>query len=356
MLTIHKYQHLDKDWDKDKIVDCCKTKTADDNQPCDVCCYDTWSDEVKQVSKRLKAKQEKSAQLQKKLEFITWRRDKFKTWLTELETAQKMAQDICRQLELIAEHSNKIWSNSFLAVKAIQVLFCMIRDFFMQLEYLKTRYDLLQKCIEKNNDPSLVKGQGILKYVDEYGVKLDAIIKTRDEIIKAAVDAVRLSNLLRNNISTREWPFPYVPCETKYNPCSKEHCHPPCPDPHSSHVYYGFKTIICEWYRIFNCEECCFEDDNPVLPNHNQQVSPSHTPARKDGYCDDSCHLETFTFPICNNDYKNCIKEKFDKDDKAVKKLSEHLKEVNKAKEALQACKTSLDAAIKAVDPAGRCK
>jgi hypothetical protein len=357
MLTIHKYKHLDKDWDKDKILDCCKTNTSD-NPPCDDCCYDTWSDEVKQVNKRLKAKQEQSDQLLKKLEFLTWRRDKFKTWLTELETAQKMAQDICRQLELIAAHSNKIWSNSFLAVKAIQVLFCMIRDFFMQLDYLKTRYDALQKCIEKNPDPSLVKGQGILMYLDAYGVKLDAVIKTRDDIIKAAVDAVRLSNLLRNNISTREWPFPYIPCSktTIYDPCSKEH-RSPCPDPDSPHTHYGFKTIICEWYRLFHCEEKCCGDEDAEPPNHNQQVSVKNMPAKQQtGYCDDSCELETFSFPICNDEYKDCIKERFTKDDKSVKSLSEELKEVNKEKEALLACKSSLDAAIKEVNPADRCK
>ncbi|HLA54085.1 MAG TPA: hypothetical protein VK618_12290 [Flavitalea sp.] len=354
MLTIHKYQPLGKEWDKDKILDCCKTNTTD-NPTCDDCCYDTWSDEVKQVNKRLKAVQERSAQLQKKLDFLTWRRDKFKTWLTELDSAQQMAQDICRQLELIAEQSNKIWSNSFLAVKAIQVLFCMIRDFFMQLDYLKTRYDLLQKCIEKNDDPSLIKGTGILKYVDEYGVKLDAIIKTRDDIIKAAIDTVRLSNLLRNNISTREWPFQYIPCETNYNPCTPEHRHPPCPRPDSTHVHYGFKTIICEWHRLLNCDEDCIKEDECETPNHNQQVSAERA-AGQGANCDDSCDLETFTFPICNDSYKNLIKEKFKKDDRKVKELSEERKEVNKQKESLQACKSSLDAAIKEVNPTDRCK
>ncbi len=357
MLTIHKYQRLDKDWDKDKIRECCKTNTSD-NQPCDDCCYDTWSDEVKQVNKRLKAKQEQSIQLQKKLDFLTWRRDKFKTWITELETAQKMAQDICHQLELIAAHSNKIWSNSFLAVKAIQVLFCMIRDFFMQLDYLKTRYDALQKCIEKNPDPSLIKGQGILLYLDAYGVKLDAVIKTRDDIIKTAVDAVRLSNLLRNNISTREWPFAYIPCSktSNYDPCAKEH-NPPCPDAGNTAVHYGFKTVICEWYRLFHCEEKCCDDENTSVPDHNKQLSEKNEPMKKQGsYCDDNCELETFSFPICNDEYKDCVSERFNKDNKKVKKLSEELKEVNKEKEALQACKNSLDAAIKEVNPIERCR
>lgn len=347
MLTVHHYHKLNDNWDKDSIKECCKTTTVDE-QPCDDCGYDTWSDKLKQVSKYLKAKQEKSAQLQKKTDFLKSRRDTFKTWLDEMDEAQKQAQDICKQLELIATQSNKIWANSFLAVKAIQVLFCMIRDFYSQLDYLKERYDLLQKCIAKNPDPSLVAGQGIRKCLDEYGVKLDAIIKTCSDIIKAAVDAVRLSNLLRNNISTREWPVKYVPCVTPYDPCAT--LEPDCPS-HNHH--HGFKTIICEWHRLFNCDEAC-NDDCSKAPNNNQQISGNAPKAN--GCQDDCCELNTFRFPICNDDYRECVKKRYKDDDSSVKKIEVELKEVNKEKEALQACKNSLEAAIKAVDPAARCK
>ena len=354
MLTIHNYQKLLKDWDKNKILDCCKTDT--DNDPCGGdCCYDTWSDEAKQISKKLNEQKEEVDQLQKHLEFFTIRRDKFKTWKEELKTANNLAKDICRQLELIAEHSNKIWANSFLAVKAIQTLFCMIREFFMQLDYIKTRYDLLQDCITKNTDPSLVQGQGILLYLDDYGKKLDIVIKMRDDIIKAAVDTVRLANLLRNNISTREWPYEYIPCKTKYDPCCDDQ--PACPDPNSHHPHYGFKTVICEWHQFFNCNDSCDCDDDITktssTPNHNQQVSVTpakggHTP-EQNNFCNESCELETFSFPICNNEYKNCITLRYKEDDAKVKEVQGKLEKAIKEREALQACKNSLDAAIKEV-------
>ena len=360
MLTVHNYKNLNKDWDKNKILDCCKTNTDDD--PCGDCCYDTWSDEAKQVSKKLAAQKEIVDQLQKHLEFYTARRNKFKTWKEELETANKLAKDICRQLELIAEHSNKIWANSFLAVKAIQTLFCMIRDFFVQLDYIKKRYEVLQECITKNTDPSLVKGQGILLYLEDYAKKLDIVIKMRDDIIKAAVDTVRLGNLLRNNMSTREWPYEYIPCKTKYDPCCDDQ--PACPSPHSHHPHYGFKTVICEWYYFFNCDKSCDCDDSntTATPNHNQQVSLSNTSGKgghttdQNSFCDESCELETFSFPICNNDYKNCITKRYNEDDATVKEVEKQLEKAIKSKEALQACKNSLDAAIKEVSPTDRCK
>lgn len=43
-------------------------------------------------------------------------------------------------------------------------------------------------------------------------------------------------------------------------------------------------------------------------------------------------------------------------DEKSVKDLSAELKEANKQKESLQACKTSLEKAIAEVDPKARCK
>jgi hypothetical protein len=46
----------------------------------------------------------------------------------------------------------------------------------------------------------------------------------------------------------------------------------------------------------------------------------------------------------------------FKADEQSVKDLSDQLKEANKQKEALQACKSSLEKAIAEVDPKARCK
>jgi hypothetical protein len=175
----------------------------------------------------------------------------------------------------------------------------------------------------------------------------------RDEIIKAAIDAIRIANVLRNNISTREWHWEYKPCETNYDPCN--HHHNPCPDCNDENISYGFKTIICEWYKFFNCEEDCGCDDKQKTQKVEQQKQHSGG-QNQDEYCNDDCRLDTFSFPICNDPYRKCIEKRFEKDDKCVKEVAGDLKEVNKAKESLQACKSSLEAAILAVDPKSRCK
>ena len=87
-------------------------------------------------------------------------------------------------LIVTASARNNWWFNSCKAVEAIQILFCMIKDFYKQIDYLQKRYDELQVCLNNNRDSALEKGKGILKYVDEYAQKLKLILNTRDEIIR----------------------------------------------------------------------------------------------------------------------------------------------------------------------------
>ena len=344
MLTKHKYIKSEEDLTKGKIFDCCNTNVPGDTT-CEDCCYDTWRDELKKVNQRYSEAVENSLQIKNSLTFITDRRDKFKTWMDELLKAEDLARKICNQLEIIAVQSDKIWYNSTKAVAAIEIVFCMIRDFYMRVDYIKKRYDDLQICINNNNDSSLVKGQGLLKCLDDYFIKLDAVIKTRDEIIKLAVEAVKLCNLIRNNISTSETIEGYDPCNTP-KPCN---CTTDGPS------FYGFKTIICEWYCSFGCDEDCV----PCIENNGQPAPTQKTMGSGIGDSNPavSCELEpTFNFPICNDEYK-CRVEKWYKDDEQkVKDLSTTLKEATKEKEALQACKSSLQKAIIEVDPTNRCK
>ena len=341
MLTKHNYQATEEDLTKGKIFDCCNKDVPGDSN-CEDCCYDTWRTELKKVNQQYSEAVENSLQIKNSLTFIADRRDKFKTWLDELLKAEDISRKICNQLEIIAVQSDKIWFNSIKAVDAIEIVFCMIRDFYFRVDYIKKRFDDLQTCINANNDASLVKGQGLLICLDDYFIKLDAVIKTRDEIIKVAVEAVKLSNLIRNNISTSEEIVGYDPCKPGL-PCVSK------PDV----SYYGFKTVICEWYTSFGCDEECTGIPATGTTAAVKQVGSA--------ICDpnppDTCELEpTFDFPICNDEYKGRVKKWYDKDEQKVKDLSNDLKEASKQKEALQACKTSLEKAIIEVDPKNRCK
>jgi hypothetical protein len=354
MLTNHNYNPIVSDWDKKTILECCDKETPDDT--CTDCCYDTWQKELKTVVQKASQAEEAANQLQYKWNLISDRRNTYKTWMDELDKAEKLARDICAQLDIIAVQSDKIWYNSCNAVKAIEILFCMIRDFFVQIDKIKSIYDDLQNCITKNNDPALVRGQGILKYLDEYKLKLDAVLKIRDDIIKSILDALRIANLITNNISTRD-------CSNtdSYDPCVPEQ--KPCPNQDESGMeYYGFKAVIMEWYYSFACDVEC---DGSQNQNQNQNQNQSYAmPKIQQGgstqqdECDygDCELLPTFDFPICNNSYKNCVQKWLDADEKTITDLTTELQKAKKQKEALLACKNSLTKAIAAVDPKERCK
>jgi hypothetical protein len=349
MLTHHNYQTSginihDKEAD---IFKCCQTTNPDD-PTCTDCCYDKWQDELKEVIQNYQREEEKAIQAKKRFEFASEKSQRYKTWLDELNKAEELARQICYQLDIIATQSEKIWYNSIQAVRAIEILFCMLRDFYMQVDCIKKRYDALWICINSNNDPSLqIKDKGILKCLAEYYKKLEEVIKTRDDIIKAIVEAVKISNLIRNGISTQDCPKDYDPCGDK-KPCNCD-----CPP---DQVYYGFKTIICEWYCDFKCDQPCVPESNPKQKTTGSSVQNSQTTTGSE-LCAAECELEpVFEFPFCNNPYKGELESCYITSDKEAKDAAENLMKANKSKEALWACKQSLEKAIAEVDPKNRCK
>lgn len=347
MLTQQNYTGIASDWYKDTILECCKPNDTD--QPCTDCCYDSWETELNKVIPAYNATAELTSQLQKKFDFITSRRDRYKTWSDELDKAEVLAREICSQLKLIAIQSDKIWYNACEAEKAIEILFCMLRDIYMQIDEIKTLYDTLQNCITRNNDPALAKGQGILKYLEEYKTKLDATLKTRDEVIKNIVTAVKLATLIRNGISTRDCQEdtdqPYKPCDPDLTPCASV----------GDAVYYGFKAVICEWYNEFACDTPCSDsttNQQPAQTSSKQQGGSTPPPENNE-----NCELKpVFDFPVCNDKFKSDVKSWVEEDNATIVTLIEELNDAKTKQQSLLACKNSLDQAIKAVDPATRCK
>ena len=346
MAMYETYVDIPANWDKDTIRDCCNTVNPGD-PTCVDCCYDTWTAELKTVTQKYNSAAEYATQLQNKLTFISDRRSRYKTWDTEILSAQDMAMSICNQLELIAVQSDKIWYSSCKAVLAVETLFCMIRDFFTQIDLIKTQYDDIQNCLSNNSDPSLVKGQGILKALDDYKAKLDIVINLRDDIIKNIVTAIQISNLVRNNISTRDCSDDtFKPCADKMTPCAGDG------------VFYGFKTVICEWYKAFSCAVPCTDSGTTGTTTTSTTPMPSatSTPIIESDCVDGNCELlPTFDFPICNNTYKVCVEKWLAADDASYKEITGQLQQANIDKEALTACRNSLTKALKAVDPKARC-
>jgi hypothetical protein len=323
MLTQHNYEILDRTKWEPKIKECCDKENPEDPRGCD-CCYDKWQDELKDVKVKYSESEEKAKQLKSELSVVEDRRDKLKKWYDELTRANDMARKICDQVEVLLTQTEKVTINTDLAVQAIKTLYCMVRDFYMQVDLIKTKFDRLMNCIKCLNNPALAPGQGIMKCLEEYGKKLEAVIATRDELIKMLMAVIQIACRIHKNIAPE----------------------------------YGLTTVISEWKAAFNCDISC-DDDTPCPPPAAQSKSAKSTAARQDDVvsCLGACDLTPMLqFPICKDPYYQCLDDQYKTDKKKAEDLAKALLEENKKKEGLLSCKQSLESAIKEVDPKNRCK
>jgi hypothetical protein len=334
MLTEHTYQNLPENWDS-KIKECCDKEDPDNPSGCD-CCYDDWVQELKSVKVKYSAAEEKVNQLKKELSLVADRRDKLKKWYDELTIANELARKICHDLEVLWCQAGKVGTNTYLTVKAIRKLYCMVRDFYMQIDKIKIIFDKLMNCVKCLNNPALAPGQGVMKCLEDYGKKLDVLIATRNDLIKMLMDAIKIACRINKNIE---------------------------PD-------FGLSTVITEWRDAIHCEIPC--DDTPVDCNDNlknqgqksQSKGATMQPPQQQqqqqqdetsclGVCD---LIPIFQFPICKDPYYACVDDQYKKDKKRADDLAKEVLDESKKKESLLACKTSLEAAIKEVDPKVICK
>lgn len=317
MITQHTCEKVEETPWKDRIKECCEKEDPDDPRGCD-CCYDTWSEELKEVNTKFSRADEEAKQAAMDLAYISERRNKLKIWYDELTEAHELSQYICDQLELIHDQVEKVTVNTGHAVKAIKILFCMIRDFYMQVDWIKTKYDQIYTCIRCLNDPVLVPGQGIMKCLEEYGKKLDAVIATRDEILKMVMAAIYSAYRINKNLDEE----------------------------------YGLDMVIEEWQITFNCDEECGEGGEASCRYDQDDSEEDEEEDEKQNECR---LVPGLKFPICNDPYYEKIKERYEADKECAAELAKDLNELNKKKESLLACKRSLEAAIKEVDPKIRC-
>lgn len=324
MITEHTYQNLPVDWDA-KIRDCCNKENPDTPRGCD-CCYDNWIEELKDVKVKYSSAEEKVKQTKEELLLVTDRRDKLKKWYDELTKANELARRICDQLEVLLAQTDKVGTNTGLAVEAIKTLYCMVRDFYMQFDYIKTTYDKLMNCIKCLNNPVLAPGLGIMKCLDEYGKKLDAVITTRNELIKMLMTVMKIACRINKNIEPN----------------------------------FGLSTVITEWKDAFNCETNCNDTTSQPCDDKNKRMQTlgQDQQQEQDSSCLGSCDLvPILQFPIiCKEGYYECVEDQYQKDKTKAEELAKTLLEEMKEKEALLACKQSLEAAIKEVDPKMLCK
>jgi hypothetical protein len=305
-----------------KVSECCDpTKPPPDDPGSGDCCYDTWRKECNDATARYNMADKVVSLLTTDVNYMTSQRDMWKGWYDELTKANDCSRKICHQLEIILHHTYRINKNTHLTLRAIHKLYCMVRDFYMQIDLLKKKYDSIINCIKCLNNPVLVPHQGIMILIEDYGNKLDIVIQTRDALLETVIKAISAINKINKNIGH----------------------------------HYGLHEILKEWRKAFNCSEKCYEDteNDKKLRGSGNKNEPYRN--RPEGQIEDLGLKPHFEQPICNSGYYFDVRRRYEIDNSKVDRLNADLLKETKERDALKAWVDGLNAVLKDADPATRC-
>jgi hypothetical protein len=308
------YAPLGNGWETDPAIKCCIKDPNDTPPGCD-CCYNGWTDELTKVKKEYNKVSEQSTQLTSHYKFTADERDKLKVWVDDLNKTDQLAKALCDQFKVMVSQTEKICINSEKSVDSIEILFCMIRDLYEQVDMIVTVWNQIDNCIKCLNSEELPPDSGIRKCLQLYLDKVNDLLKTRSDLLKAVMAAIRLAYGLHEGI---------------------------CSD-------YGLHQVVLEWKSILNCDAKC--------GSSTEAADPCKEPEKNLDEKLNKCRLSPIlTLPVCNDAYYIWVKKQYDADVAEANALADQLVEVNKKKESLAACKASLESAIKEVNPKDLCK
>jgi hypothetical protein len=293
---------------EDEIFNCCDPDNGNETSGGD-CCYDSWVKELVTVTAAYKEKD--ALVTQKQMEYnhaVDWK-TKLKTWCDDWEATDEKADALCRQLELFIKHLTKVCKITEKTVDAIEILFCMVEDLYKRVDKLKLKFDQLMVCINCLMRPELAPGVGIMKCIEEYGKKLDAVIAGRDLLLGNIIKALELGMALHINI------------------CDE----------------YGLKAVLVYWKGKLNC------DSLPSEPSNNNYGDRKRT-MMQSGTENKVCELEPqITFPLDADSYYTDLQTQCLNTKAEVEMLKMALDNAKHERDGLQACKQSLEKAIEEV-------
>jgi hypothetical protein len=189
----------------------------------------------------------------------------------------------------------------------------MIRDFYSQLDKVQLTYERLQKCIKEFDSSVLAADKGIMRCLDAYNQKLQALLASKSDLIRQIMDVVRLANLLQEDV---------------------------CPA-------YGLSCIISRWRVELGCDV----DPDDSGDEHKAEPSKSSDEAN------DECVLRpALKFPIRNDKYYKWLEKSYKELITTVETNSKTYLKVSQEKEAIAAAIGSLKEAVALTDPKERCK
>lgn len=302
-----------------EIFDCCD-KGPNDNTPSGDCCYDTWRKDLEQVTADWKIASTIATHKQTEYDNTYSWYQKIKAWCDSWVTTDEKADTLCRQLELFILHLEKTCQVTGKTGDAVEILFCMAKDLYMRVDKLKSEYDELMNCINCLKSPELAPGTGIVKCLEDYGKKLDAVIATRDDLMLKIIAALELAYAMHTDL-----------CKN-----------------------YSLKEELMYWKNTFKCEGsagggCSSGEENA------QKQGPKLIKASGTGM--ECCELHpSISFPLDDDQYYKWLQQECDEFKQKTENLKQQRDKANEKRDSLQACKDSLEAAIKEVDPKNKCK
>lgn len=310
MLIYNKVCNVDRD-----IFACCDENPGDQTTGGD-CCYDAWIKDLVQVTANWKEANANAINKEIAYKLTVEERDRLKAWSSDWEAVDEKADALCRQLELFALHVKKVCLVTEKTNDAIEILFCMTEDLFIRVDKLKTEFDSLLQCINCLKRPELGAGIGIMKCIEDYRIKLTAVIEVRDVLIRQIITVLELAYGMHINI---------------------------CKD-------HGLKEVIYYWKYKFNCD----------CPRDNQsQTQSSNLPVKLEqgGSQHAHCAIEPhISLPIDGDSYFSDLENDYKKVKQDVDVLKKELDAAREKRDALLACKQSLEKAIEEVSAANKCK
>jgi hypothetical protein len=305
-------------WDIDKIHRCCPEPPPTHEPPCNPdCCYDVWNWELTNVNIELKDVGYELTDAQKHLTIVTTRYNRLKTWHDELTTANELSFRICRQLDLIEDQLDSICKNTCFTVNAVEILYCMIREFYYTVDELQEKYDCIMNCIKCLNIPALNTTSGIGKVLTDYGTALAAVIQARTALITLIMTIVDGALKLHDELC--------------------DEC--------------GYQLVIRECMEALHCGVPCGREEE----FHEETRRPApvrHPGAQPEPVGEEFCLAPMLQFPICNDPYYRLIGELYEQEKIEVDELTKRVNELTKRQLALQAIQQSLTKALKEVTPA----
>jgi hypothetical protein len=297
-------------------IDCCPPPrhTGQPPSPQDPdCCFNTWQYELDAVTKELAKVNSELTHVGQHLQVATDRLNRLSTWNTELVSANDLALKICQQLEVIEAQLIVVCRNTESTKECIEVLICMIREFYVTVDELQFRYDRLINCIKCLNNPALTLTQGIGKCLSDFGTALTAVVATRDALILQVMAVYSAAVGLQRQI---------------------------CDD-------HGYKRLIAIWQDALGCRIPC-EEGIWGLDPARQGAKP---PTMPDPYWLDPI----LQLPICNEAYVFEIDRLYREEKRQVKFLTDEQTRLTKSKNHLTTVQTGLVNGIKEVQPSVRC-